>query len=248
MIELTAYTKEGWKPRLRPAPRTRDWMDATSNKSGYWCLPLSMANAHGWEMLSPYRFRAMWNGKMDGTGVQIEILSKDVSDCASPCTIFGRGVLTFHVAAVFRTSPGYNLWVGSTPNRFKDGIQGLTGIVETDWAPYTFTMNWQFTRQFHWVYWEVNEPYCFIFPVKRDMVESVEPVIKSFDTAPHVLEEHNAWSESRNAFHKLIKERPPVITSEQWQKHYMRGCTINNNEPFEEHQTKVQLREFAERV
>ena len=32
-------------------------------------------------------------------------------------------------------------------NQPKDAIQPLTAIVETDWAPFTFTMNWKFTRR-----------------------------------------------------------------------------------------------------
>ena len=31
-------------------------------------------------------------------------------------------------------------------NRPKDGIAALPGIIETDWSPYSFTMNWMFTR------------------------------------------------------------------------------------------------------
>jgi hypothetical protein len=31
-------------------------------------------------------------------------------------------------------------------NSPKDGIAPLTGVIETDWLPYPFTMNWQMTR------------------------------------------------------------------------------------------------------
>ncbi len=39
------------------------------------------------------------------------------------------------------------MWVGGPPNHIKDGIQPLTGLVETDWLPFPFTMNWMFTRK-----------------------------------------------------------------------------------------------------
>ena len=65
----------------------------------------------------------------------------------APLSAFGEGVLTFHINGLFRTPPGWNLWVGGSPNSPKDGIYPLTGVIETDWSPYTFTMNWRFTRR-----------------------------------------------------------------------------------------------------
>jgi len=32
------------------------------------------------------------------------------------------------------------------PNWPKDGVYPLSGLVETDWLPFPFTMNWQMTR------------------------------------------------------------------------------------------------------
>src|SRR5579875_3362424 len=59
---------------------------------------------------------------------------------------FTEGVLTFHTGYLFRTSQGWDMSAGGPPNLPKDGIQPLTGIVETDWLPFPFTMNWKFTR------------------------------------------------------------------------------------------------------
>ncbi|HMZ02762.1 MAG TPA: DUF6065 family protein, partial [Burkholderiaceae bacterium] len=55
---------------------------------------------------------------------------------------FGSGILTFSLPYLFRTSPGYGMLVRGPTNCAKDGAAPLDGIVETDWAPYSFTMNW----------------------------------------------------------------------------------------------------------
>ena len=34
------------------------------------------------------------------------------------------------------------MWAMGPPNHVKDGIQPLVGLVETDWLPFPFTMNW----------------------------------------------------------------------------------------------------------
>ena len=59
---------------------------------------------------------------------------------------FGYGIVTWYLPYLFRTSPGYNLWVRGPVNSPKDGIVPLEGLVETDWAEATFTVNWKITR------------------------------------------------------------------------------------------------------
>jgi hypothetical protein len=50
---------------LVPAPPTRDWMDAFPDRHAYRCLPLAIANAHGWQLLLPVAVTVAWNGGME---------------------------------------------------------------------------------------------------------------------------------------------------------------------------------------
>ncbi len=50
---LDCYLPEGQTISIRPAPQTRAWMDATPDQYAYRCLPLNIANSHGWELLCP---------------------------------------------------------------------------------------------------------------------------------------------------------------------------------------------------
>jgi Family of unknown function (DUF6065) len=90
---------------------------------------------------------------------------------------FGHGILTFHIPCLFRTEPGIDLLVQGPVNRPKDAIAPLSGIVETDWAPYTFTMNWQFTRPGIAVRFEKGEPFCHVWPLQRGALQTVEPEV-----------------------------------------------------------------------
>jgi len=80
-------------------------MDATPESFAYRCLPLNIANAHGWEILNPHGFSAEWNG---GAGTDAVTVRPDPG--ADPrrmaVSLFGQGVLTFHVEAILRTPPG----------------------------------------------------------------------------------------------------------------------------------------------
>src|SRR4029077_20628852 len=126
---------------------------------------------------------ACWNGRSD-TGA-ITIKPHTGSSVASVATsLFGQGIVTFNIPGIFRTPPGWNLWIGGSPTQPKDGIYPLTGVVETDWSPFTFTMNWRFTRPGQSVHFDAGEPFCFVFPVERGYLDAIEPRLVSMENAP----------------------------------------------------------------
>ena len=104
-------------------------MDATHQQFAYRCLPLSIANSHGWEVLCPAGFSAVWRG--DAALDAITIIP-DPGTAPAAVSHFGHGVLTFHIPCVFRTDPDFDLMVQGPVNRPKDGLYPLTGVVETD--------------------------------------------------------------------------------------------------------------------
>jgi hypothetical protein len=89
-----------------------------------------------WDVANGVGFRARWTGGSGVEDVKIE-LDAQCDPINEPVSLFGQGVLTFHIAGLFRTSPGWNLWVGGPPNHIEDGIAPLSGIIETDWSPYS---------------------------------------------------------------------------------------------------------------
>lgn len=242
-MELTAYIQPGWKPLIRPAPATRAWMDATPERFAYRCLPLNIANAHGWEMLSPCGFEAVWNGGADTSAVTITA-DPGPAPQPAPISLFGQGVITFHVEAIFRTPPGWNLWVGGSPNRMKDAVAPLTGVIETDWSPFTFTMNWRFTRPDVPVRFEAMEPFCFLFPLPRAAVEAFEPVFAPLEADPATEARFRAWSQARDAFHERMQRERPSASSDHWQKHYFRGVDMDGEVLVADHRAKLRLKPF----
>lgn len=242
-MELTAYLHPGWAPLIRPAPASRAWMDATPESFAYRCLPLNIANAHGWEVLTPCGFVAEWNGGTEPSALTIT-LDPGADPARAPVSLFGQGVLTFHIEAIFRTPPGWNLWIGGSPNRAKDAIAPLTGIVETDWSPFTFTMNWRFTRPGVAVCFEAMEPIGFIFPLQRAALEDFEPEFAPLAAAPATAARFQAWSEARDAFHEAVQRQPPAAPADRWQKHYYRGVDVAGETLVPDHRTKLRLRPF----
>ncbi len=240
-MKLTAYPTVANPPVLRPAPAGRAWMDALPEAYGYRCLPLTIANAHGWELLSPVSFEAIWNGGPSKDDITINTTDTGML----PTTHFGSGILTFHVGYMFRTDPGISLMAQGPINRPKDAIQALAGVIETDWSPYTFTMNWQFTCKGTTTRFEKGEPFCHIFPVPRGALEAVETEIADFkESEPTAFEEHKKWSDSRNAFNADLLREQSEARSKKWQKDYYRGYMPSGDKGPGDHRTKLRLKPF----
>ena len=155
-MRLECYLIDEAEIDIRPAERRRDWMDQTFQKAAYQCLPLTIANTHGWVVCCAEPVEAEWDGGKSPEDVEV-ITTGDQPFAEGH---FGSGVLTLHHKAIFKTEPGYNLYITGPSNEFKDGIQAMSAVVETDWMPFTFTMNWKFTRPNQRVRFEKGEPYC----------------------------------------------------------------------------------------
>jgi hypothetical protein len=218
-------------------------MDDTPESFAYRCLPLNIANAHGWEVLCPCAFDAIWNGRTEPDAITIRP-EPSAKPEQVPVSLFGQGVITFHVEGIFRTPPGWNLWVSGSPNRAKDGISPLTGVIETDWCPFTFTMNWRFTRPGQWIHFDAMEPICFLFPVERAAIETFQPKFEPLDSDPATMERFQAWSRARDEFHQRLSANPSRASADHWQKHYYRGVDVSGQALISDHRAKLRLKVF----
>ncbi len=243
-LDLECFVFPGWEPRIRPASSKRDWMDTAPEAFAYRCLPLAIANAHGWDILSPCDFAVEWNGGAAAGDVVVRPAA-GARESDVPVALFGLGIFTIHMQGLFRTPPGWNLYVTGPPNSVKDGVAPLSGIIETDWSPYTFTMNWRLTRPNHVVRFAENEVIAHIFPVARGVVEAVNPRFRPIDDDPALKASFAAWSRSRNAFQQQMRDSPPEKPADKWQKLYYRGLTPDGDGPAREHQAKLRTLEFA---
>ena len=222
-MELECYIMTTYPPELVPGQPDRDWMDDFQARFPYRCLPLVMANTTGWEILCPVDFTAIWNG---GPGKNDLVLSCDNDPDYKLDHIvtshFTHGVMTFHTGYMFRTPPGYSILVGGAPNHVKDGVFPLTGLVETDWLPFPFTMNWRMTRP-GMVSFKKGEPFCFIQVVQNKSQDEIQPVIKSLDSNPDLKQEFEAWAKTRDEFNRSLNARDPDAVKSGWQKFYFKG-------------------------
>ncbi|MDX1562397.1 MAG: DUF6065 family protein [Gammaproteobacteria bacterium] len=246
-LQITAYEVVEAPMALRAAERSRDWIEALPERFAYRCLPLAIANQTGWEVLNPCAFTARWNGKdgLDAISIKFD-RGADGAGAQLVGSHFGHGVLTFTPGYLFRTTKAHNLYVKGPANRPKDGIAPLEGIIETDWAPFTFTMNWQFTRKRHKVRFERDEPIAVLLPYPRHYAGKFEPKLMNINEDAKLYEQYTAWRERRLEFNETLKQQGSAAQREGWQRDYMKGQDARGN-TFAGHQTKVLIKEFRRR-
>jgi hypothetical protein len=229
----------GWDWRW--ADHRRDWMDATHQGFAYRCLPLTIVNQIGWQVLNPVTFEAVWNGDPNPGGVQFRF---GWSDPVWPRWInnhFGQGVITWNTPFLWKTKPvGSRILVMGPPNYFKPNVHALTALIESDWMNMSFTMNWKIGLPNVPVRFEVGEPLFQVMPIAGNIcadLEEASVVYKKLADEPEVLKQYMAWQESRNAFHDKKKEG--AVKPDAWQRNYFQGKDVEGKSAAREHYTKM---------
>jgi hypothetical protein len=242
-VELIAYRLDARTDDedLWAAPIKRDWMEAAPSKFASRCLPLLIANQSGWLLINTETVRLTWDGggALDSVRVEFD------EDVETPMVVshFGLGIVTWQLPYLFRTSPGWNLLVRGPANCPKDGVYALDGVVETDWATATFTMNWQLTRPGLTVTFARGEPYAMVVPQRRGDLERVAPKIRNIGSSGDVAASYQRWRDSRDEF---LSRHPDHNQGPDWQRDYFRGREVAGPEHADEHQTRLHIRDFVD--
>ncbi len=227
-------------PEIVPASPDRAWMDEGTRGWANRCLPLRIANANGWSILNPTEVEVQWNGSRALDAIKIK--ARDGEEVLAQ-SMFGFGIVTFVIPYLFRTPPGVNLLARGPANSPKDGISPLEGIIETDWLPFTFTMNWQITRPGQKIRFERGEPIAMLAPQRRFDTESFAPEIRNLSSDAELLEKFEAWMADRQEAQR--QKRESNYQARVKQGHYIRGQD-HLGDRAAEHQNKLKVKPFLE--
>lgn len=157
-------------PEIRQSRIKREWMDNTHNKHAYQCLPMTYANVYGWELVLPCDVVAIW----EGGNTCPKILEGENFNGRQIAYGGIVGMVSFSVGWVFRTEPGYETWIGGSPNYIMDGAKPLSGIIPSSWWPDEFQMNWALDKINEPVKFEAGMPFMFFTMFDSSVLENVE--------------------------------------------------------------------------
>lgn len=152
--------------------KRRDWFI----QHAYFCLPLVIGNQYGFGLRSSATFEAVWHGGWRKEDVEVTILEQDKNEYGDvPQYIsshFGMGTVTIQNRFSFHTPAGVNLMTINPPNHWIDGVQHMTGVIETDNLRRDFTFNLKLTRPGHTVRVNKGDYIGCVLPIPRYFPDS----------------------------------------------------------------------------
>lgn len=183
--KLIAYRVGPEAIPIVPSAPLRTWMEDHPERLAHNCHPLIVANQLGWQLLNPFDVDVKWTGRPELDALRIKCEGTYV------LSNFGGGIVTWRLPYLFRTPPGWHLWVKGPSNVSVHGASPLEGFVETDQAHETFTMNWQMTKRGR-VKWSAGHPICQLVPVETSALGDWQAEIQ--DRMPEALfDDYSAW-------------------------------------------------------
>ena len=147
----------------------RDWFI----NHAYFCLPLVIGNQMGFGIKSLKTFSVEWDGGDSPHNTKVQILDKgDNPNHQHINSHFGMGTVTIQNRFTFRTPPNINLMTINPPNHWIDGVQHMTGVIETDNLRRDFTFNLKITRKNEKIIINKGELIGCVIPTPRYFIDS----------------------------------------------------------------------------
>lgn len=222
----------GHRLLIEQAPVDREWMDNTAQGYAYRCLPMTYASRHGWCVRLVEDVEVIW--KSISGHEKVDILKGETQNGLRMVDNgTGNGVVTFHLNAVPRTGPDWNLWIMGAPNLVVPGASPLSGVVESDWMFSSPTSNWKITEPNKKIIFKKGDPVIFFVPVHKTQLEEFKLEHFSVDDDLEIkrhLSEFNSWRGS------LLQKGESAFG-----KAYIKGERVDGSRPTWEHNHKTRL-------
>jgi hypothetical protein len=214
--------------------KRRDWF----HKHAYFCLPLLIGNQMGIGIKSQATFEATWDGGPTKENVKLNIIEESLNEHGHKTqwirTHFGMGTITIQNRFHFKTPKGVNLMTINPPNHFIDGVQHMTGVIETDNLRRDFTFNLKLTRPGLTVRINKGDLVGCVLPTPRYFVDSFNTKLGDELFTPEQMLEERKTAEQFGIERSTADLDKPHGNGLR----YFHGEDVHGNQ-FEDHQTKV---------
>ena len=243
-MDITAYIVNEISDKLltiEPARKTRNWMDESSGKYAYNCLPLVVANQLGWVVKAFYSFDVTWDGGNRKDSIKFSFDQSEQEMSQFVVSHFGQGIISFKLPWVFRTDPGIGLIVRGPSNQWVNGAHALDGFVESWGLESTFTMNWKITIPHVTVHFPGHFPLCQILPYEIAALNNYTCSRKPISENKELHGKYTKWLERRKDTLKNLFSGKK--TTDYYEKNYIKGLDVEGGK-VEGHLKKLNLSEF----
>ena len=174
MFEVDVYKLFKEPAILKPLEVKRDWMDNTTNKHAYQCMPLGLVNNYGWAISFPKDISFIWNGNTDPNPENIEIIEGH----EYVYTERGNNLITFKTGLMFKTEENLTLMVYPIPNYFIYGAEPLSVLLNTSFLKGDLHPSWKITKPNEVITIKAGNPVIAVMPVDLEFINNSKMIIK----------------------------------------------------------------------
>lgn len=135
MFNISVEKKNGCIFDLNPMSAKRDWMDKTSEKHAYKCLPVTLANTIGWNLSCTQDIIFTWDGINDQSPDHIKISSPKYAHAGR-----GQSTISFDTQLIFRTDVDVSIWIINPVNFFNNDFEIMSSLVSTSFYDNTLPL------------------------------------------------------------------------------------------------------------
>ena len=202
---LVSGLEERCKKFIKPCSKKRDWMNQPGLSYSYYCGPLVAANQIGYNIIYQNETEIFWNGGPNRSDIDIRHTKVDEHFCVCD-SHFEVDILTFNFPVMFQTPKGWGLLISGPANHPIEGLQPLEGLVETNWLPFTFTMNFKITEKNKLIKIKQYTPICRVLPYPLNLNEKTNLNFLDIQSNKKLLSMYTSWANARDEFNAKERE------------------------------------------
>lgn len=199
-MQIKLYPNETNRLAVEPAKKMRDWMN--DNVHSYRCVPLSVANQIGWDIILDRKVVIAWNGNNSREDIMV------IEGQESAKSHFGSGTITLDIGYTWHTPENTQLLIMPVPNDDNyNRFQSLTALVETDRLKYPWFLTIRMVNKGYTTI-EAGTKLCRVIPIT---IGNYEDISIKIENEPQDFIDYRAWQ---------ARERANRPETQPWQKFY----------------------------
>lgn len=153
----------------------REWMDQTSEKHAYQCMPVSLANTLGWAISFPEDISFIWDGISDTSDNHVKIL-KGHRYCS---TSRANATVSFNTYLNIKTDENTTMLIMPVPNDFNENAQCFTTLISTFFYESMLPTAWRILKPNIEISIPAGQPVAVIIPISLTKLQEFEVIVQN---------------------------------------------------------------------
>lgn len=175
MKTITVYKEQKDCAIIEQMSVQRNWMDETSHRHAYQCMPVSLANTLGWGISFPEEISFIWDGISDTSNEHVNVITGH-----KYCTTSrANGTLSFNTYLNIETDENTTTLVMPVPNELNSDAQCLSALISTSFYQSAIPIAWKILIPNKKIIIPAKTPVAVVLPISLSELNNSEMHVKN---------------------------------------------------------------------